>query len=99
MRSYLIGLVFCLGLCGPAAALDNGGGGSSDIKAACDNSHRLCLASCYSMEGTKFSDEMRRQGCELGCNQAYDACIKSIPVIGGSGGMSHKPGHKGFLGN
>jgi len=98
MRNYLIVTLFAVALCGPASALDNGSNGnSSDVKAACDNSHRLCLASCYLMEGTKFSDEMARQGCELGCDQAYNACIKSIPAI--TGGMSKPPGHKKFPGN
>jgi hypothetical protein len=74
-------LVALAGLSGPALALDNGTrSNSDDIRAACEATHRACLVACYSIEGNTFHEEFYRQGCEIGCDQAYQACLKSIPL-------------------
>jgi hypothetical protein len=91
-------MVALAGFASPTFALDNGARSSTDdIRAACDNTHRACLVACYLNEGTKFSDDMWRVGCELGCESAYQACIKSIPILTGKLSQSRMRG--GLLAN
>lgn len=84
-KTSLLAAAIVLALTFSASAAKNNGNGN-DITGICIAAYQMCLDSCRLSAGDmgKFSGSLKYNSCGVGCDHAYDACLKTDRTIGPS---------------